>query len=332
MKRLKPAKVTAILSFILLVTAGCRKSESPVLDPPVISTVEVFSISSNAITIKSTILSEEEVPLLEQGVYWGIAPNLSMNDNKVGGNMSDDVMYCRVEMLQPGTKYYVKVFAKNERGIRFGEEIEFVTNSTISDIDGNGYNTVTLGTQVWMVENLKTVRYNDGTEIPAANETTDWESFEGPAYSWYNHSMAVEDLYGALYNWEVVKSGKLCPAGWRIPTDEEWQTLIDYCGGEQIAASFLKKTGADWDTPENATNYSGFCALPGGTSSAVLGSFSGEGMLGAWWTSTIDYSYDVNEGRFLVRKMINQNSAVEKDGGLERGGYLNFLSVRCIKE
>jgi uncharacterized protein (TIGR02145 family) len=100
-----------------------------------------------------------------------------------------------------------------------------VQAQTVTDIEGNVYNTVTIGKQVWMAENLKTTRLNDNTEIPLHSDNKDWKALFSPAYFWYdNEEEANKNTYGALYNWYSVNTHKLCPAGWHIPDDREWIT------------------------------------------------------------------------------------------------------------
>jgi uncharacterized protein (TIGR02145 family) len=137
----------------------------------------------------------------------------------------------------------------------------------VTDIEGTVYTTVAIGTQVWMIQNLKTMTYNDGISIP--NETIDatWAALTTPAYCWYNnHAATYKATYGALYNWYTVNTGKLCPAGWHVPTDAEWTTLTDYLGGLSLSGGKLKEMGTiHWISPNvSATNESGFTALPCG--------------------------------------------------------------------
>jgi uncharacterized protein (TIGR02145 family) len=105
---------------------------------------------------------------------------------------------------------------------------------TVKDIDGNVYKTVTIGKQVWMAENLKTAKYNDGKTIPLVTDNTEWSNLSAPAYCWYNNDIANKEVYGALYNWYTVNTNKVCPKGWHIPIDAEWTTLTTYLGGEGV--------------------------------------------------------------------------------------------------
>jgi uncharacterized protein (TIGR02145 family) len=241
-------------------------------------------------------------------------------------------MYSRITGLTPNTKYYARIYARNSERELYGNEIEFTTNNTVIDVEGNIYNIFTIGSQDWMVENLITTKYNDGSLIQPVNSNTGWVD-DSPGYTWYDYNIENKNFYGALYNWPVVNSGNLCPEGWHIPTDAEWTTLADYLGGEYEAGGLMKSTNNHWhSTNYKATNYSGFSALPGGATAAILGSFIGEGLYTVWWSSTIDYSLNSVEGIIITRQASYQNSKLHRDGFMSRGGTMNFLSVRCIKD
>jgi uncharacterized protein (TIGR02145 family) len=154
---------------------------------------------------------------------------------------------------------------------------------TVNDIEGNIYKTVTIGTQVWMAENLKTTKYNDSTSIPLVLDNKAWKSLTTPAYCWYdNDETANKNTYGALYNWFTVKTGKLCPTGWHIPTLKECYILTKMGGSRK-----LKEIGlTHWQSPnKGATNETGFTALPGGRRH-LNGAFDSIGYLGVWWSSS----------------------------------------------
>ena len=325
-------KNSIIFMNILVILAGsCRKDDNAP-EPPVIKTSMIFSLSSNAVTIRSVIKNDERSKITSQGICWSLMPNPTVNNNNYTvGDLKDSILFCRIEGLTTNTKYYARALATSTEGTGYGDEIEFTTNNTIMDIDGNVYNTVSLGTQVWIVENLKTTKYNDGSDISIIN--TGWAGLETPGYCWYEFSVANKNKYGALYNWPSLDSKKLCPTGWHVPTNSEWIALFDYLGGEDNAGSFLKAVGDNWDTPNSgATNYSGFCALPGGASSATSGYFKLKEVQGIWWSSTIDYSFDVDQGMIIIQTMFYNSSIIVSGGFLSKGGPINFLSVRCIKD
>lgn len=198
-------------------------------------------------------------------------------------------------------------------------------SNTVTDIDGNVYHYITIGTQVWLVENLKTTRYNDGTPIPLVTDNTAWSNLDTSAYSWYNNDIANKATYGALYNWFTVNTGKLAPSGWHVPSDGEWTTLTDFLGGENIAGGKLKEAGTThWRIPNaGATNEFGFTALPAGHRD-VNGSYNAMGDDGFWWSAS-EYG---TTGKVWYRNM-NYNYA----GVLSvSNNKINGHSVRCIKD
>jgi uncharacterized protein (TIGR02145 family) len=195
----------------------------------------------------------------------------------------------------------------------------------VKDIDGNVYKTVTIGKQIWMAENLKTTRFNDGTAISLVAEDQAWGALTTPAYCWYNKDAAVnKSRYGALYNWYTVSSNKLCPKGWHVSTDAEWTTLTTYSGGENVAGGKLRETGiTHWEKPNNgATNESGFTTLPGGYRNNH-GAFANIGFFGFWWTATENVPT-----ASWCRTMGCTGTNILRIFSLKKNGY----SVRCIKD
>ena len=195
----------------------------------------------------------------------------------------------------------------------------------VTDTDGNVYQTVTIGTQVWMAENLKTTKYNDGSPIPLVTDSAAWVTLPTPGYCWYNNDAATyKSTYGALYNWYAVNTGKLAPTGWHVPTDAEWRTLTTFFGGESVAGGKLKEAGAThWNSPNTgATNSSGFSGLPGG-SRYFNGTFISVGNFEYWWSSS---AFDATSAWF--RGVYYDNATVNR--------YYNDctygFSVRCVKD
>jgi uncharacterized protein (TIGR02145 family) len=173
------------------------------------------------------------------------------------------------------------------------------TEVNMKDQDGNTYKVIVLGTQTWMAENLKTTTFNDNTPILNVIADTSWIKLATPGYCWYNNDEnANKPVYGALYNWYSVTTGKLCSAGWHVPTDADFDTLELYLGLPPAELNVWGSRGTDqgakmkttegWDANGNGTNTSGFSALPGGYRYAVDGSFNALGAISYWWTSTED--------------------------------------------
>jgi uncharacterized protein (TIGR02145 family) len=197
---------------------------------------------------------------------------------------------------------------------------------TITDVDGNTYNTVSIGTQTWFKENLKTTKYNDGTDIPLVTDATAWVALTTTAYCWYNNDAATnKSTFGALYNWYTVNTGKLCPSGWHVPTDAEWNTLTAFLGGEGVAGGKLKEIGTThWGSPNaGADNSSGFTALPGGCRGGDHGTFGLIGNTGYWWSSSEGFA---SNAWYLSMYSITSNvysNDVHKYHG---------FSVRCVRD
>jgi uncharacterized protein (TIGR02145 family) len=204
---------------------------------------------------------------------------------------------------------------------------------TMTDQEGNVYKTIVIGTQEWMAENLKTAIYRNGNLIPEFPDNQ-WQNLTIGSLSSYNFESQYDCPYGKLYNWyAVTDSRKLCPAGWHIPTDDEWSVLINYLdpnaeGGinlPNIAGAKLKSAGNQyWEAPnQDATNESGFSALPAGLRD-VNGQFQVNGKYAIWWSSSENDSVTA-WCRFLLW---TDGTVYRQEPGLKQPGY----SVRCIKD
>jgi uncharacterized protein (TIGR02145 family) len=199
-------------------------------------------------------------------------------------------------------------------------------DAQVTDVVGNVYNTVTIGSQVWMAENLKTTKYNDGTDIPLVTDGTAWAALSTPGYCWYNNDAVTnKNTYGALYNWYAVNTAKLCPTGWHVPSNEEWTVLTTHLGGESVAGGKLKETGTShWLSPNTgATNETGFTALPGGYRDHNYNAFKYIGEYSFWWSSTLF-------GSDIVLRGLGSASA---DMFLSTGpGSRYGSSIRCLQD
>ena len=201
---------------------------------------------------------------------------------------------------------------------------ETTNSTTLKDFEGNAYKTVTIGTQIWMAENLKTIFFNDGIAIPLVTDNSAWGALNTPAYSWYNNDAASDkDTYGTLYNWYTINSGKICPTGWHVPTDAEWTTLTAFTGVDTIAGAKLKETSfTHWLSPNTgATNEFSFTALPGGYRTET-GVYFGIQNYGYWWNST-----ENNTVSAWNRSMSYGSRGVSRNGSFKQTGF----SLRCVK-
>lgn len=197
---------------------------------------------------------------------------------------------------------------------------------TIRDIDGNMYHYVTIGSQMWLVENLKTTHFLNGDPIPIVMDKDSWKVLETGAYCFYDNDSLNVSEYGYLYNWHAVNDSRgLAPSGWRIATIDDWRTLIDYLGGELISSGKLKEKGtAHWDKPnEGASNEFGFTALPGGFRD-YIGNFYHQGYDGIWWSST---SYDD-----ITAWFVRMNAETISIGIGYAGRKKEGMAIRCVKD
>ena len=195
-----------------------------------------------------------------------------------------------------------------------------------TDYDGNNYTTLTIGTQIWMLENLKVTHFRNGDEIPNVTDGTTWTTLSTGAYCWFNNDITNKDTYGALYNWLAVDDSRnLAPEGWHLPSDAEWTILTTFLGGESIAGSKMKENGTThWTSPNTgATNESGFTALPGGSRDNVDGLFYLLGVNNVYWTST-ESSVTNAWYRFLKN---NETYCVKGDYNKGDG-----FCIRCVKD
>ena len=217
--------------------------------------------------------------------------------------------------------------------------IEETTSGTFIDSrDGNEYNWVQIGDQVWMAENL--------AYLPSVNMVADGsEDAAGSYYYVYGYdgtnvtdakATANYTTYGVLYNWTAAMDGEassttnpsgiqgVCPAGWHLPSDAEWTELTAYLGGTSVAGGKLKETGTThWASPNTgATNETGFTALPGGYR-IDNGSFGDIGYYGFWWSATGSNAADA-----WFRYMDYSNSSVSRSNYFKEVGF----SVRCVRD
>jgi len=196
-----------------------------------------------------------------------------------------------------------------------------VIGPIVTDVDGNIYHTVTIGTQVWMVENLKTTKYNDGVNIPKVTETNIWDTLTTSGYCWYNNNDANKANYGALYNWFAVNSGKLCPNGWHVPSDDEWTIMEQYLADNEYNYNGTKIENAHLNTDSTLTS---FIVPYDGLRSGTYGDFSYAGVYGYWWSSN-EYSslYAICRYKLYTMSYVARYYNISKRQG---------LSVRCIKD
>jgi uncharacterized protein (TIGR02145 family) len=195
----------------------------------------------------------------------------------------------------------------------------------VTDIDGNQYDVVKIGSQLWTKENLNVSKYRNGDIIPQVTDTAQWANLTTGAWCYYNNDPANEVVYGKLYNWYAVNDPRgLVPEGWHVPSNAEWSTLTTFLGGESVAGGKMKKTGTiHWPNPNSgATDLSGFSGLSGGY--LVNNTFFYDiGQHGYWWSSSEQNSTSAWHLTLFAANTIIIKNTLNKAFG---------ISIRCLKD
>ncbi|MBN1181918.1 MAG: fibrobacter succinogenes major paralogous domain-containing protein [Bacteroidales bacterium] len=298
----------------------------------VLTTTEATSITPTSAVAGGNVTDAGGGTITARGICWSsTVQNPTIADHKTSNGTSTGMFTSNLTGLDNGTVYYYRAYATNSSGTTYGETYHFIT--PVADIEGNIYQTVKIGTQVWMAENLKVTKYNDDTEIPLVTDNTEWSNMTSAAYCWYNNDEEYfKPLYGALYNFYAASSTSICPTGWHVPTDADFGTLELHLGVPQAEIEIWGWRGTDqgeqlkntsgWNVDENGTNTSGFSALPGGYRFYGAGTFFQESALGYWWTSTPNSEIS---GRY--RRLDGNNDAINRGNVENQAGK----SIRCIK-
>ena len=285
--------------------------------------------SSQEIIVEGITTSEWCPNYMERGVCWSVNPNPDIRENKIMGSSSTDTFSIKLTGLTANTKFYIRTYATSSAGTGYGNEIIVPTFSSnaIEDVEGNFYDQINIGTQVWLKENLKTTKYRDGSSINKVTDAKTWFlTLSGPFYGEKFEDSIDFYNYGRIYNSAaILDSRKLCPVGWHIPNDSDWNTLVAILGGEAIAGGKLKEASG-WTSDPIVSIESGFSALPGRYPSKYT--------ISPYGTPTTIYNYTSNcaywwSSDLTVRGILDYNSAVIKT---PVGSIGSAYSIRCIKD
>ena len=340
---------------------GCFSSASVTVEVsttvPIVTTSTVSNITSTEASCGGVVTSNGGANVTMRGVCWSMTPNPTVTDNLTVDGTGTGTFTSLLTNLVENTTYYVRAYATNSIGIAYGQEVSFTTlagsstaqpcpnAATATDYDGNVYNTVQLGNQCWMKENLRTTRYADGTVIAVGTSSSNTTPYR---YAPNNDTSNV-NMYGYLYNWAAVMNGAassnanpskvqgICPTGWHVPSGGEWSQLTDYVGShseydcgynyEYIAKALASTTGWQSSTypcavgnNPSANNATGFSALPaGGYDGSDYYSF---GSYTFFWNATGEENNYANG-----HELYNTSSSMEFNGFYKyKGG-----SVRCVR-
>lgn len=341
-------KIFFLIIPIVILISSCTKDS--VIEPlAIISISDISNIDVTSANYSGIISNDGGSLVTERGICWKAGTIPTIADNKTINGDGAGTFSGTITGLIPNTKYYIRAYATNQAGTNYGNYLSFTTQDGAIDADGNVYHAIKIGTQTWLAENLKTTKYNDNTSIPLVISDISWQKANTGAYCWFSiDGSAFEANYGALYNWNAVNSGKLCPAGWHVPSDAEWKTLDVYLQNNgynfngfvdtdnfdstnnYVAKAMASKSG--WNLTSNVgapgntdypiyQNKSGFNAFPTGIR-PESGGFNGLKGITYWWSSTEIYT------KYAWRCGIDDlNYSLLKDYELKNTG----LSVRCVK-
>ena len=303
---------------------------------PVVTTTAVSGVLSTQATSGGNVTSSGGGSVTARGVAYGTSQNPTTLGLTTVNGSGTGVFTSSMAGLSPTTLYYVRAYATTSAGTAYGSQVSFTTSAvpficgtnTVSDVDGNVYNTVQIGAQCWTQSNLKVSKYRNGDNIPTGLSNTDWQSTTAGAYAIYDNNPVNDGLYGKLYNhYAVMDNRGLCPTGWHVPTDGEWTTLENHLGGWSVAGGALKSTATQptpggWLSPNTgATNSSGFSAGPGGVRSHY-GAFFNFGH-GSWWSSSLSGTY-----AWSRRLVTYYGNGVDRTFNNRSNGF----SVRCLRD
>jgi uncharacterized protein (TIGR02145 family) len=317
---------------------------------PQVNTTSVTNVTPSSAIVMGNVISDGGYQITTRGFCYSTLSNPTvLNDTTMNGT-GTGVYSVTLQGLAPLTTYYFRAYATSSLGTSYGNVVSFTTDSilgfpcpgtpTVTDTDGNLYTTVQIGTQCWTQNNLRTSRYRNGDTIPTGLSNSAWENTTSGAYAIYNNDPVNDGLYGKLYNhYAVTETRGLCPTGWHVPSDGEWNILVKYldsnadtvCGGcfqsstagGMIKSTAMQPTPGGWNSPNTgATNSSGFTALPGGlryyNGNFYNGDFSG------WWSSSVSFW----SGAWFRALYNDGSSVINRNDTYRTYGF----SVRCLKD
>lgn len=316
------------VTMTIMLFAGCKKEDFRL---PTVETAQITAVTINSATGGVNVTDDGDSQISSLGLCYSTT-NIEPTTADSKKSATNGVV--NLTGLTSGTSYYVRAYAINKTGTGYGQVVRFTTTfETVSDRQGNVYKFTTIGTQTWMVENLRTTVFNDGSPIANKTGNSDWSratSSTIPAYCWYNNDQQTHKAtYGALYNGFAAINTKLCPTGWHVPTENEFAQLFTFLGGNNLTGGKMKAAGPNsgWQNPNaGADNSSNFSALPGG--------FRGDSTTGGtifenlhieanFWTSS-DYN---SMGAKAIK--LSYDKAYVQDNVLYNKAY--GFSVRCVK-
>jgi uncharacterized protein (TIGR02145 family) len=297
-------------------------------------TQKISALTPSTCTTGGNISSDGGSGVTARGICWSTSPDPTISDSKTSDGTGAGVFASNLTNLSPGTVYYLRAYATNSVGTAYGQQIKISTS--ISDVEGNIYKTTQIGNQLWTAENLRTTLLNDNTPIPNVADSITWLTISTPAYVWYRNNPANKDIYGALYSWFTVQTGKLCPAGWHVPSNAEYEAMeisvgmpadsVQFWGWRGKDVALKLKDSIGWITG-NGNNSSGFSAKPSGYRAWANSQFRGLHEIAYFWTSTDDAINQKPTVAWYRRIDAGANYIYKATTGKGSG-----KGIRCIKD
>jgi uncharacterized protein (TIGR02145 family) len=337
-----PLVTLGVLLSLIMVFNACKKKDDnlsseakpavPTVTPDPATAITPTWATLNGVVNANKLMTNVS---FEYGTSTDYSANIIATPDTMSGIIKILVI-ANLTGLNPGTLYHYRVKSVKSLGTSYGRDTTFTTVNkwvsnivfnpdlnygSVEDVDGNTYKTIVIGSQTWMAENLSTTKFNDNTSIPLITGSGPWTALSTPAFCIFNNDSLG---YGCIYNWFAVNTGKLCPTGWHIPSDDEWTTLTTFLGGEDVAGTMLRETGTKhWLTSNTeASNSSGFTALPGGYC-GYDGIFGNLHRNGDFWSAT-EFSSIESYYRDIYYGFVN----VTRTSSSKLSGF----SVRCLKD
>ena len=330
------------------VSYGPQTTFNTLAELATVTTTLPSNIGENNVQLGGNVTDNGSAVLFAKGICYSTNHNPTITDSHTNSGTTSGAWATILTGMSPSTNYFVRAYASNNMGTTYGNEMSFITLASpysagaITDIDGNSYKTITIGNQTWMAENLRTTKYNNGSAIPYITDFDTWQRSNTPAYCWPENDVSNKDIYGALYNWFTVNTGKLAPTGWHIATIDEWRTLKTYLMNNNyyvtnVTTNLAKSLASNfgWRNSTNTgaigndistNNKSTFNAVPSGCRQVRL-NFSPIGITTSWWTPNIDYTIDTllpyNLGFDFNSSILSEWSGSDRQSG---------FSVRCVKD
>ena len=289
------------------------------------------------VSVKAHVQYDGGVPITEKGFCWSLSPAPTIDDTHQTVGSDTGSFQSDISNLNPNSVYYIRPYASNSVGTSYGPQVSIQTLATgqVADFEGNRYDTVHIGNRVWLKQNLRTRFYRTGAPILQAQTTTNWLNPPQSTGTWayYNNDSSLAPSMGLLYNWFAINDTNICPVGYRIPGDSDWNELISTldpsacltCQGVQssTAGGAMKSIASGaWNAPNTGANdSSGFSAVGTGSRN-INGTDSGIGNFGFWWSSS-----PISSGAW-VRYVDHNSSSVTRNTNAWGVGY----AVRCVNE